>query len=377
MKAVIAVISDLSTDMRIQKHALLLSEMGFEVTLTGRRTGSMKEIALPGIRIERLRVPFRKGPLMYLWFNAALMMRLLFFRKAHLYVANDLDTLIPCYMASRLYGKPLVYDAHEYFTGQYSLAHRRLKRCLWKQAERLLLPKIHNMITVNDSIAELYRQEYGADPIVIRNLPMAAGHIKANSRADLGVSADDLLAVFQDGSGHNPGRGLTELLEAMKTLENVRLLIIGSGDRIGEARHKVQNEGLERKVVFLPRMNWDELISWLKCCDVGLSIDKDTCVNQRYSLPNKLFDAIVLGMPVIVSPLPEVSATVRRYGCGLVIDEVTPRVIAEKLAALRDDRLALQELKAKAEEAAPDLSWDNEKTREQDFFRSVIEKRIK
>jgi len=371
MRATIAVISDLSTDMRVQKQALLLTEMGFKVTLIGRNTGASPSLFLSRIRIKRLRVLFRRGPLMYILFNVSLFLRLLI-RRSDLYVANDLDTLIPCFYVSRLFGKPLVYDAHEYFTGQFGLTERKFKYSVWKRAERRLVPKVRHMITVSNSIADLYRNEYGVDPAVIMNVAPSTDELIAYNRDNLRVGKDDLLVIYQ-GSGINPGRGIMELVNAMTMLERVRLIIAGSGDMIEEVKQAVSVKGLRSNVIFLPRMKWEEMMQFTMICDAGLSLDPDNCINQRFSLPNKLFDYIAAGIPAIVSPLPEVSAVVRRYACGLILSHVTPYTIAGALERLRDDRKLLADLKENATEARKVLNWENEKMKEQEFFRNVID----
>jgi len=371
MRATIAVISDLSTDMRVQKQALLLTEMGFTVTLIGRKAGESPSLFLPRVKVLRLSVLFRRGPMMYILFNLFLFFRLLT-RRSDLYVANDLDTLIPCYYVSRLFGKPLVYDAHEYFTGQFGLAERRFKYAVWKRAERRLLPRIRHMITVSNSIAGLYREEYGVDPVVIMNVAPSTDELIAYNRDNLRVGKDDLLVIYQ-GSGINPGRGVMELVNAMTMLERVRLIIAGSGDMIEEVREAVSVKGLRNNVILLPRMKWEEMMQFTMICDAGLSLDPDNCINQRFSLPNKLFDYIAAGIPMIVSPLPEVSDVVRRHACGLILSHVAPYTIAGALERLRDDRELLAELKEQALEARKVLNWENEKLKEQEFFRNVIE----
>ncbi|MBE0680046.1 MAG: glycosyltransferase [Bacteroidales bacterium] len=371
MKALIAVISDLSTDMRVQKHAMLLAGEGFEVTLIGRKTGSLVPLSLPGVETLRIRVPFRKGPGMYILFNFFLFLRLLF-RRFDLCLACDLDTLVPCYMVTRLSGRRLVYDAHEYFTGQHGLAERRVIHAIWKWAERLILPKVRHMITVSGSIADLYHREYGVSPVIIRNVAPSVTHLKPHDRSALGASEEDLLVVFQ-GSGINEGRGARELIKAMTMLERIRLVIIGSGDIIDSLRSSARESGAAGRILFLPRMPWEEMMRYTMCCDAGLSLDTDTCENQRYSLPNKLFDYIAAGIPVIVSPLPEVASLIGRYGCGVVIGEVTPGAVAIALERLRDDRGLLFSLREKTAEARSELNWEKEKIKEQVFFRSVID----
>jgi glycosyltransferase involved in cell wall biosynthesis len=371
MRATIAVISDLSTDMRVQKQALLLTDMGFSVTLIGRNTGRSLSLFLPRVRTKRLRVFFRRGPAMYILFNLSLLLRLLA-RRSDLFVANDLDTLVPCFAVSRLFGKPLVYDAHEYFTGQYGLAERKFKYFVWKKIEGWLLPKVRHMITVSNSIADLYRKEYGADSVVIMNVAPSTDELIVYNRSNLRVREEDLLVVYQ-GSGINPGRGVMELVNAMTMLERIRLIITGSGDMIEEVKQAVSYKGLTNNVIFLPRMKWEEMMQFTMCCDAGLSLDQDNCINQRYSLPNKIFDYIAAGIPAVVSPLPDVSAIIGRYGCGLILSHVTPYAIAGALERLRDDRDLLSELKEKAVEARQELTWEKEKVKEREFFKGVIE----
>jgi glycosyltransferase involved in cell wall biosynthesis len=370
MKAVIAVISDLSTDMRVRKLALVMAEEGLTVTVIGRSSPVQLKASLPGVSMERIRVPFRRGPAMYIVFNILLFFRLLS-RRSEICVASDLDTLVPCWIVSRIFRQTLVYDSHEYFTGQYGLQQRRFRHFLWKQVERFIVPKIRHMITVSDSIADLYRKEYGVDPIVVRNVSPEVSHLKPHDRRALGAGADELLVVFQ-GAGINGGRGAEELISAMPLTDRVRLVIIGTGDIIESLKMRAAGSDAHERILFLPRMSWEEMMRYTMCCDAGVSMDTDTCINQRYSLPNKVFDYIAAGLPVLVSPLPEVAALVERYGCGMVLTGVTPDEIAGQLQKLADDRPLLLSLRRNAEEARRELTWEKEKIKEQELIRSVI-----
>ncbi|MCU0377530.1 MAG: glycosyltransferase [Bacteroidales bacterium] len=370
MKALIAVISDLSTDMRVMKHASLMKEMGFDVTLIGRKGANAPSLTMFPAKTIRLRVPFRRGPLMYLSYNILLLFQLLF-RRADIYVSNDLDTLLPCFIASRFYSKPLIYDAHEYFTGQYGLPERRFKQRLWKQMEKWILPRVRHMMTVSESIASLYRQEYGVNPVVIRNMAPSPEHIIPVNRSEIAAHDEDLLVVYQ-GAGINPGRGTDELIDSMSSLDGVILIIIGSGDIIDDVRQSVCERGLKDRVKFFPRMPWEQMMSYTMCCDAGLSLDTDTCLNQRFSLPNKLFDYIAAGIPVVVSPLPEVSSVVKNYSCGIILNDVEPESIRAALSSLRDNRAILTSLKEGVAMARKELTWEKEMKKEQELFQSVI-----
>jgi glycosyltransferase involved in cell wall biosynthesis len=183
---------------------------------------------------------------------------------------------------------------------------------------------------------------------------------------------DELLVIYQ-GSGINEGRGAEELIDAMALVERVWLIIAGSGDIIRKIRQRGTDSRAAARIIFLPVMPWEEMMRYTLGCDAGFSLDADTCTNQRYSLPNKLFDYIAAGIPAIASPLPEVSAVIRQYGCGVVLEEVSPEAIAQALVRLRDDRALLSALKEKSRAASNELNWEKEKLKEQEFFRSVIE----
>lgn len=371
MKVLIAVISDLATDMRVQKQALLFKEMGCDVTVLGRMRSEIIPLSLPGVKLKRIHVLIKKGPGMYLLFNMFLFFHLLF-RRFGLCVSCDLDTLVPCYLVSRLFGKKLVYDAHEYFTGQYGLPDRRFKYNVWKTAEKWILPRIRHMITVSDSIANLYHSEYGVEPVVVRNLALPVTHLESHARVTLGARPWEILVIYQ-GSGINKGRGAEELIDAMAIAEGVRLVIIGSGDIIDRVRQRAHRQGTEKNIIFLPRMPWEEMMKYTMCCDAGLSLDEDNCINHRYSLPNKLFDYISAGIPVLASNLPEVAAVIEKYDCGIILGDVTPAVIADTLTKLKRDRTYLNKLKENAEAAQRELSWEKEQVKEQKFLLNVMD----
>ena len=370
MRVLSAIINDIQTDQRVLKQADVLKNIGCSVTIACRRRSKPLPDNDCGFKIVKFRFIINKGPLFYLSYNIRLFLYLLI-RKYDLYVANDLDTLLPCYLLSRLRRKPLVYDAHEYFTEQYGLKERKFSYNTWKRIEAHIVPKLKYLITVSDSIADLYYSEYGIKAVVVRNIAVSADDILPVSKASLRIAGEDLLVVLQ-GAGIHQGRGAGELLDAIKITSNVHLLIIGSGDAMDEIISKADDKSLAGKISFIPRMPWREMMSYTKACDAGLSLDKDLSVNQRFSLPNKLFDYISAGIPVISSSLPEVVKIVSEYDCGIIIKEVTPSDIADALVKLRDDSSLRKKLKKAALKASVDLVWDNEMKKESDLFKKII-----
>ncbi len=162
----------------------------------------------------RMRLLFVRGPLFYAEFNIRLFLFLLF-KKVNLFLSNDLDTLLPNFLVSRLRNIPLAYDSHEYYTETPELVNRKFVQHVWKLMEQFMLSRIDRMITVNESIAQMFRQEYGIEVVVVRNIPPSIKISTTKSRSDLGLPVEKKLLILQ-GSGINIDRGVEELVLAMQ-----------------------------------------------------------------------------------------------------------------------------------------------------------------
>lgn len=371
-RAIVTVINDLVTDRRVHRTCMLLQEMGFDVLLAGReRRGSLPMDERP-YRTKRMRLLFEKGPLFYACFN----IRLLFFlliRRSDLYLSNDLDTLLPNYLISRIKRRPLVYDSHEYFTGVPELTGRPGTQRVWKSIERRVIPRLRSMITVNDSIASLYKNEYGIEATVIRNVPerLTVPSGTWPTRNDLGLPEESKILVLQ-GSGINIHRGAEEAVEAMLHLEKVLLLIIGGGDVIDILKQRVADLKLQGKVRFVPKVPMEELMSYTRLADGGLTLDKDTSINYRYSLPNKLFDYIHAEIPVLASDLPEIRKIILRFDIGLLTQSHDPQHLAKLMHKLLFDQELRKVWQVNLKTAATALCWDKEKL----LLKEAIEKAL-
>lgn len=351
-----SVINDLSTDQRVHKHCLLLHELGYDVLLIGRTTSASRPLGSRPYRTHRMRLPFERGPLFYASYNLALFFRLLF-SKANLLFSNDLDTLLPNFLVSKIKGAKLIYDSHEYFTEVPELVSRPKVQSVWRKIEASILPKLMHALTVNSSIANLYKKAYGIDMKVLRNMPKLQS-FELRTREELGLPTDKRIVILQ-GSGINIQRGAEEAVEAMRYIQDAVLLIIGSGDVLDILKQNVKDFGIEDKVIFKGRMPYVEMMAYTQLADIGLSLDKDTNINYRYSLPNKLFDYIHAGIPVLGSNLVEVKSVIEEFEVGGVVDEVESKTIALAISEmLGSDKLS--EWKANCVAASQKLNWDSE-----------------
>ncbi len=353
-----SVINDLSTDQRVHKHCMLLTRLGYQVLLIGRAKSESVPLDSRPYSMHRMTLPFEKGPLFYASYNMALFVQLLL-RKSDLLFANDLDTLLPNLIVSKIIGKKLVYDSHEYFTEVPELVNRPKVQSIWKKLEALILPKLKNTLTVNESISALYKADYGIDMLVVRNIPESKLEPTiSKSRSELGLPEDKKIIILQ-GSGINMDRGAEEAVEAMRYLENSLLLILGSGDVIASLKKTVLDFKISDRVMFKDRMPYEEMMAHTKVSDLGLTLDKDTNINYRFSLPNKLFDYIHAGIPVLASNLIEVRRVVEQFNIGEVTESHDPKILAQKMTEMLGSS-NFDAWKKNCLEASKELTWQNE-----------------
>ena len=133
------------------------------------------------------------------------------------------------------------------------------------------------------------------------------------------------------------------------------LLLVGSGDAIPTLKEDVKNRGLESKVKFVGRVPYQELLQYTSAADVGLSLDKSTNINYRFSLPNKLFDYIHCDTPVVTSTVVEVKRIVDKYGVG---ETTNPENIEALRAAI--EKVGTGSYDTALSIAQKELSWENE-----------------
>jgi glycosyltransferase involved in cell wall biosynthesis len=333
--------------------ALTLSRNSIDVILVGRK----KNDSLPinrGYKIKRFKLWWEKGPMFYISYNLRLFFYLLFHR-ADILIANDLDTLSANYLISRIKRTELYYDSHEYFTEVPELNNRPRIQKIWKSIEHWILPNLKNISTVNDSIANLYGKEYNKKIVVIRNVPISLQAVeKWKSRSDLNLPESKTILLLQ-GAGINIGRGAEEAIQMMHYLDDALLLIIGSGD----VMEKLKGMASER-VRFIQKLRMEELYACSRLADIGLTLDKDISLNYRFSLPNKLFDYIHAGLPVLASNLVEVKKIVTGYNIGMIAESHDPKYLAEKVKEMRSDKKRFALWQENLKLAAADLNWEKE-----------------
>lgn len=361
-RIVVSVTNDLVTDQRVYKVCKSLQKLDFDILLIGRQFKGSPPIDR-AYKTYRMRLLFKKGILFYAEYNMRLFIKLLFTKKDIL-LSNDLDTLLPNYLISRLQKKKLVYDSHELFTEVPELIHRPKTQRVWIGIERRILPKLKNCYTVCQSIANYYNKKYGTSFKVIRNLPEK----NYNKPSKFPFEINDKKIILYQGA-INKGRGLELMIDSMKHLNNCIFVIIGTGDILNALKEKVNLLNLDEKIKFLGRIEPHKLVNLTPLADLGLSIEEDLGLNYRYALPNKIFDYIQAQVPILISDLPEMKNIIDTFKVGKIFYNRNPIAVANQI----EQMLSLEKsffgksLKIASEE----LIWDTEIEKLKSIFNSI------
>ena len=316
-----------------------------------------------------MKLLFEQGPQFYLFFNIRLFFILLF-TKADVLLANDLDTLLPNYLVSKLKGIPLIYDSHEIFCEVPELQNSPTKKRIWEKLESWIVPKLKKCITVNQSIANYFTNKYKVPFIFVRNIPHYPKLVSLKSRSELNLPLGKKIVILQ-GAGINIQRGAEELVEAFQYLDdNYLLLIIGSGDVIQQLKENAVKFQLQNKVKFIDKIPASELRHYTSNSNLGVTIDKDSNMNYHFSLPNKVFDYMHAGIPILATKLPEIEHLISKYHIGTFIENHEPKHIAQQISSFLNSNKYL-EYKSNTVIASIENNWQTEKQKLIKLFNEI------
>lgn len=169
------------------------------------------------------------------------------------------------------------------------------------------------------------------------------------------------IILLAQGAGLNEGRSCIELMEAMPLLdERFHLVYIGSGTWWEQLQERRRELKLESRVDMMPKMLPAQLKTYTPLAHLGFSLDSFEDKNCLYNLPNKIFDYMQAGVPVVATAIPEVKKIVEQYECGICLYDVSPLTLSATITALINDKARYGMYKDNTQNAAKELCWEKE-----------------
>lgn len=374
---VMLVLSDLRIDPRVEREARALSSTGYRITVICPEPfqgaaatldidwGSDVEIKLIDIRAAGF-ASYRPGYLAEMIYREAVQ------RRPFAFHAHDLNMAYAALAAARQTGSHLVVDFHEWFSENVHWSERRKEwvpyPARWtanmKELEARCLREASATITVCDSIADAMQEELGGTrPHVIRNIPAfqpVGGRTYRPLKEELGLPEDCFLLLWQGGTG--PTRLIEPIIEALAGAPECVLAIRGpSLDIYGPGYLALaERVGAGDRLLLLPPVPSQDVVSAAVGADAGIWNLPALCRNFTFALPNKIFEYIAAGLPVLAANYPEAARLVLEYDIGLTFEPYDAASIARAINQLSSDRQLAVRFRLNIQSATTQISASDE-----------------
>jgi len=265
-------------------------------------------------------------------------------------------------LARRRPGARVVYDARDIYVDANNLARLPWPiRSILGRLERGWARRADRVVTVNRPYADVLTSRWGVEPpLVVMNCayrtdppdpPVRRFHDR------LGLDPGTAVVLYQ--GGFSPHRGIDQLLEAIQALPGAVLVLLGYGTLAGELVRRVREPDLAGRAFVLPAVPPTELLDWVAAADVVAMPIQPSTLNHRLTTPNKLFEALAVGIPAVASDLPGMAAIAVEAG-GELCDPTDPASIAAAIRRILEEGPAQRAgRRARAIEAAhARYSWE-------------------
>jgi len=372
-----AVVSDLAFDARVWKEARSLAGAGYRVALIGCRydIDSPRRRTEDGIDVFEVSLGSRSAGVSVLA-RAGTLLRLslqILRTRARVYHAHNIHVGPQSWLAAKLRGARLVYDAHELYGELHGGPLTRLAVRAERPLERLMATSSDAVVTTNDSRAAALAERYNPRRLVtLANVPARRDEVVP---LDPGYGEGRIL-LYQGGI-YGAGRSFEETIRALPLLpEDVVFAIVGFGrdGDIARLRTVAESLGVASRLRLLPPRPFDELVQTAAAATVGLVPIKATSLNNYLGDTNKLFEYLMAGIPVAASDLPEIRRVVEQGDppVGEIFDPLDPASIAAAVARVleNDERYAARRVEARRL-ALAELNWEHEERKLRSLYRDL------
>ena len=346
-------------DSRVEKEAHTLRDAGYEVVVICEwRPGLARRETVNGIEVRRVPRRHARIPVLRFFSYRGDLIRALEAAHPAILHAHDANALDEVGTVAARRAIPFVYDSHELWLGRTRHKHSRPYHAVMQTWHRLIesrhVRRAAAVMTVSKPIADHLAARYALGSVrVVPNYPQLAASPGRRDLRELpdaqGIPADAPI-VLHIGLYVND-RGVEQVMEALRQVPNAHFVLLGAGVRSARASVEATALGIADRVHPLQRVPTDQVIDYATSATVGVAAIIPNALSYAWALPNKLFQYMAAGLPVVVSDLPEMGALVREAGAGLTVDGRSPAQIAEALRALLENPALREEMGARGRDA--------------------------
>jgi glycosyltransferase involved in cell wall biosynthesis len=281
---------------------------------------------------------------------------------ASAYWASDLYSLPVAVWRARKTKGNVAYDSRELFAHLGALKKSPYKQKFWYGLEKFLLRYTDAVVTSGQMDSEYMEERYGIEfPCVVRNVPRYQ-HVEWNERLRTELGIGEKIPICLYIGGLQEGRGVPIVLQLAEAMPDCAFVFIGSGV-MGD---KVKEAAAQRKNVFhIPHVPNTEVLSYAAAATLGLALIEPITLSYFLALPNKLFEYIMAGTPVIGSYVPQIEKIILDYKVGVAVPYNDFDAVLNAIREVLGSQELYGNYAHNCRHAAQDLCWEKE---EQQFI---------
>jgi glycosyltransferase involved in cell wall biosynthesis len=373
-------------DFRVLRDATALVEAGYAVTIVDIESDRSRtaEEMINGVRLKHIFLPGYFVPARFKpWFliklaTAALHAIIQLWRvRADIYHAHIEKALLASYTVARLRRKPLIFDAPEFPLSDPSVTRWRL---LWALATRVFAGMLSNcagvIATSTPTVRAMCATYHVSEVTLIRNIPTYQPVSKSDRlRRYLNLNPEVRIALYQGNL--QPNRSLERLIYAASFLDPDIVIVMMGPDKEptrSQLEALIASEKVADRVKIIPPAPYHELLDWTSSADIGLTIfTPNYSPNIRMTLPNKFFEYLMAGLPVLSSSIEAIAELIEAYDVGQVVTSLTPKDVGAAINSLFKDRSSLARMRRNALEATRnEFNWQRESQKLLDLYQDIL-----
>lgn len=370
-----------SHDTRVEKEAATLRDAGYRVTVVAdsapglpegedREGAAVLRVGRRGLRVPGLSFAIEQWHLS----------RVLSAQGPAVLHAHDSNALLPVLIASRMRKVPFVYDAHDLWLHrprrQRSRLYHAVQNAYYRLIERIAIPRARATLTVSPPMLRHLERRYRLSRVEL--VPNYPDHTPPDRRLELRAlpelaAAPSRAPLVLYLGGLMGGRGLEQLVRAMASVPDAHLVLLGGGHLTEPLLREAERSGVRARVHLVPPVPSESVVAYASSADVGVSPIVPSCLNYRYSLPNKLFQYMAAGIPVVASDFEQVREVVVGSGAGRVVDTREPEAIARAINEILADPEAARAMGARGRAAVEErYNWSVSAAALVDVYRGIV-----
>ena len=335
-------------DNRLEKEAETLANNGYSVTQLVWDRGRMYSNNNEKNNIKKMKLKVQSGSFkvafyLPLWWIFVIFQ--LIIRKWDIVHAADFDTYLPALIVSKIKRKPIVYDIFDFYAEMIEFpVFKELSRKIFGYIDKSLMKSADLIIIADESRIKQIGENANKNIVTIYNSPKDVIDQKNEFE-------NDKFRIFF-GGWVSKDKSIDKVILAVKDLENVDLTIMGFCDPWNyEQELERLSKNIDNVKLFLKAVPHKKIIENTIKSDLIFAFYDPLIPNNKYASPNKLFEAMMCGKPIIVNDNTAMANIVRSENCGIVIPYGDIKSIKNSIIKLRDNTELYNKLASNARNA--------------------------